>query len=310
MNDLELNNIPKKPFHWLKRTSTILLIGIISCSIIIFVLLSFFQNIWFQGDSLDAFGQNGAYTLAEIVLTNELDQTNHPMRSVDKFRPYEKIIGWVSTKGAEGIIGMRWYYEDQLIFENFGKTQNNQIFTFLQSNAEVTLPEGEYRLDIHITEKPLESIPFVVEQYKPEITPSQPTPVGHKDVENSAFVDVPFAFDEVWIIGETEWLINEVKVTFLNEQVFVTVAVKTDIELEKLSDNQAFAFTKPIATYAIRNGYLDQARALQIDGQSYSLDQIIYVNLVNRISDDPLKQVGKPVYRTGFSIADLLGSQS
>ncbi len=148
-----------------------------------------------------------------------------------------------------------------------------------------------------------------VEQYQPEVIPPQPTPVAHKDVENAAFVDVPFAFDETWQIGETVWPINEVKITFLGDDVFVTVAVETDIDLSALSQDEAFAITKPIAIYAVHKGYLDQARELKIDGQSYPLDEVIYINLVNRMSGDPLNQVGTPVLRLGFSIKDLLDLQ-
>jgi hypothetical protein len=278
-------------------------------SVLLFLGISPFGD-WISTSSLDPLGIDGAYSIDEIVLTNELDSTGRPVRSANKFRPSERIIGWVSTQGAEGIVGMRWYYEDELIFEHFGKTEDNEILTYLQSTADITLPEGEYRLDIHITPgTPKTTIPFIVEQYEPNVIPPQPTPTNHTDIENSAFVDVPFVFDEVWLIGDRAWHINEVKVTFIEEDVFVTVAVDVELDLSKLSEQQAFAITKPIAVYAINNGYLDQARNLQIDDKFYDLDEIIYVNLVNRKSTDPFKQTGKPVYRTGFNINDLVGPQ-
>jgi len=53
---------------------------------------------------------------------------------------------------------------------------------------------------------------------------------------------------------------------------------------------------KPVALYAVRNGYLDKAKTLKIDGKSYLLDEVMFVSLVNP---------GKARYRVEFSVKEL-----
>jgi hypothetical protein len=285
----------------LKVTGIVLLLGVVFLGGLAFL---FFRQ-------FDAWGPDGPYTINEIVLTDKLDENGYPIGYVDKFRPDQQIICWVSTKGAEGIIGMRWYYEDKLIFEHFDKTQDNQIYTFVQSSPTVTLPEGNYHVDIHITQTPRKTLYFKVERYKSEVIPAQPTPINHENKEDSPFVEVPFAFDEVWKISDKEWVINEVKVTFLeDDNIFVSIAVETDLDLSKLSQEQVFAITKPIGAYAIKNGYLEHGRSLQIDGKFYPLDKTIYVNLIDIKLEKGLAGKENRVYRVKLNIRDLLEPES
>jgi hypothetical protein len=234
----------------------------------------------------DIYGPDGYHGIEKVVLTNELDEDENPVESQKVFRPSDPIIGWVGTKGAEGIIGFRWFYEDEMIFEYFGKTTDNKINTYIQSNNTVILPEGNYRLEIHTTGViPREVLEFTVEQYKPEVEPAQPSPVAHQKLERSVFVEVPFAFDETWAIGGEAWQINEVKIVFLgDEAVCPAIVVETDLDLEKLSDEQAHELTKPIAIYAIENGYIETAREIKVDGISYDFDQV-YVNMIKDINN-------------------------
>lgn len=229
----------------------------------------------------DIMGSEGLYGIEKVVLTNELDQNEHPIGSQNIFRPSDTIIGWVGTKGAEGIIGFRWFYEDELIFEHFGKTTNNNYYTFLQSTNTEILPEGNYRLEIHTTGGiPREVLKFTVEQYRPEVVPAQPTPVGHHKLELSPLVEVPFAFDETWTIDGDVWQINEVKIVFLREDsVFPAIVVETDLDFVNLSNEQLHDLTKPIAIYALEHGYVEQAGNIKIDDISHEFDQI-YVSLM------------------------------
>jgi hypothetical protein len=244
--------------------------------------------------------KRGTYSIEKVVLTDNLDESGQPVGSKDKFQPSDTIIAWVLTSGAEGIIGMRWYYQDEMIFERFGKTQGNQISTYIESNKTVVLPEGNYRVEIHITGgTPHETLNFTVERYKPEVIPLQPTPIGHKNEETSAFVEVPFVFDEVWTIKGKDWEINEVKIVFLDEDEFVAVVALTDVDIPKLSESQLFTLAKPIAAYVVQEGYLDKAENLKIDGKSYDLSKKIFINLANRGSDSYF-------YRVEFNVADLL----
>lgn len=245
----------------------------------------------------------GFYSIDQVTLTNGLNENGQPIGSKNMFRPSEPIISWVSTKGADGIIGMRWFYEEQMIFEHFGKTQNNMISTYIQSNDQIKLEEGDYRVEIHTTGgTPHETLYFTVEQYKPKVVPAQPTPMGHQRIEApSEFVEVPFIFDEVWNIDNTDWPINEVKMVFLNDgSVFVAVTVHVEIDPTKLTKDEAKEFAKPIALYAVQNGYLDQGQSLEIDGKFYPLDEVLFVNLANPVDEDYTLN-----YRVLFNLAEI-----
>ncbi len=248
------------------------------------------------------------YTIGQIILTDELDAAARPVRQLDNFRPDQIIICWLSTLGPEGVVGMRWYYELEFIFERFEQTQNNRSYIFLQSSLLKTLPEGAYRVEIYTTPDNLvQTLPFTVAQYKPEVNPLSSPPVGHQDIENTPFVAVPFAFDEVWTIGEKEWEINEVKVTFYNQDdIFINIVLKTDLNPGQLSDHQLTRISRPLARYALQNGYLEQAQALKIDEKQYPLDEAIYVTLVNQKAGiiPGLGQI--PLRRIFFDPKDLI----
>lgn len=251
------------------------------------------------------YGPAGNYSIEQVVLTNRLDDNEKPIGSANNFRPYEPIIGWVGTKGAEGTVGFRWFHEDEMLFEYFGQTQDHQIATYLESNDTAVLPEGDYRLEIHTTGlTPQETIEFTVKQYRPEVIPPQPVPSDHRRIEPSPFVEVPFAFDEIWLLNGLDWKINEVKIVFLDDKVVPAIVVKTERDLSKLSKAEAAKLTNPLVAYAFKNGYLDQARNLKIDGVTYPLNEQMYVNLVNP-EVDPLTEPEKAVYRVSFDITSL-----
>ena len=228
---------------------------------------------------------SGGYSIDRVILTNTLDSNGQPVGSSETFKPSQKIVCWVSTKGADGIVGMRWYYGDKLIGEKFAKTQKNTIFTFLQSSQSGTLEEGQYRVQVYLTPNgaPLKTVYFTVKKYMPSVVPPQPTPANHRSIELQPYMEVPFAFDEVWSIGETKWRVNEVKIVFLETgESFVEVVVDTDIKNPmELSEQQAKDVAKPVALYAIQHGYLERARGLQIDGRSYALNELLFVSLIN-----------------------------
>lgn len=245
--------------------------------------------------------EKGGYSIERVVLTDQFDETGNPIGNLDVFRPSQRINCVVDTTGVEGIIGMRWYHGDELLFEHFGKTQNNRISTYIESNDKnfAVLPDGDYRVDIHIVTdgEPLRTVKFAVKRYQPEVVPPQPVPTAHQALDPSPFVEVPFAFDEVWSIDDQNWPVNEVKVVFLEDgTTFINVVTETEVDVTTLSEEELRQLARPIALYAVRNGYLDKARALKIDGKSYPLDEIMFVSLVNP---------GKARYRANFSLEEL-----
>jgi hypothetical protein len=131
------------------------LLGSLTVIILAFLFLDFFRA--------DAWGPYGPYQIEEVVLTSELDQVGQPVSSSTKFTPSQTITCWVATRGAEGLIGMRWYYQDQLIYNGYGETHQNQISTYIRSTPPQLLPKGQYRVEIYTVEKPHESVYFTIE---------------------------------------------------------------------------------------------------------------------------------------------------
>jgi hypothetical protein len=241
-----------------------------------------------------------AYSIDQVILTSELDDKGYPVGSKSVFRPSERIICVVTTTGTDGgIVGMRWYYQDKLIFEQFGKTQNNMIGTYIQSNRSVVLEEGYYRVDILITgETPLKTVNFTVKRYVPSVEPL-PTPTTHRSIELPLYTEVPFVFDEIWRIDDTDWQVNEVKIVILESgESLVTVLVNTDMkDLLSITKEEVKERARPIALYALQNGYLERARSYRIDGKYLSLDTYLGVTLVY--------QPDRSLYRVLFTMDEL-----
>jgi hypothetical protein len=228
----------------------------------------------------DLYGSGGGYSITEVVLTDEIDIDGKPIGSKSTFTPSDTIFGWVHTEGAEGIVGFRWFHDSDMIFEHFGKTQANQIITYIESNNNVILPEGNYRLEITTGGTPLEVIEFTVSQDKPELSTIQPTPIGHQKLETSPFVEVPFAFDEIWTIDGEDWQINEVKIVLLSETPIIAVVAIVEENPAELTENQLRPITQPIALYAIQNVYLETAKSLEIDGEILEYEEL-FITLFN-----------------------------
>jgi len=82
------------------------------------------------------------------------------------------------------------------------------------------------------------------------------------------------------------------------QEYFVAVVVETDMkDMLSISEDEAKTRTRAIALYAIENGYVEQAKSLEIDGKQYDLDQSIFVNLKN-----PSNQ---QIYRVEFTMDEL-----
>lgn len=253
-------------------------VGIVVLIVVCAVIVIFISRSMLQ---FNVSGSSGEYFITEVVLTDELDEEGKPVGSKNTFTPSDTIIGWVGTEGAEGIIGFRWFYDTEMIFEHFGKTQGNQISTYIQSNNTAILPEGDYRLEIHTTGgTPHEVIEFTVAQYQPELSTIPPTPVGHQKLEASAFTEVPFAFDETWTIDGEEWQINEVKVVLLGDTPIIAVVAIVEDNPAELTESQLRQVAEPLAVHAHQMGYVETAENLEIDGQRLKYEQL-YVNFFN-----------------------------
>ena len=242
----------------------------------------------------------GGYSIESVTLSTGLEN-GQPVGVTDVYKPSDTINCTVKTMGIkDGIIGMRWYFGDKQLYDVPAKTQDNIVSTYIRSNKNAILPEGKYRVEIYMTGEALETVYFEVKVYHPTVKPLISIPEGHKSIETPWYPEVPFAFDEVWKISNTEWNINEVKVILMGkpEEYFVEVLVNTDIkDLTSLSEDEAKAKTRDIALYAIQNGYIEKAKGLEIDGKRYNLDQFLFVALINPATQQ--------VYRIQFTMDEL-----
>lgn len=227
----------------------------------------------------------GGISIEEVVVTDELGPDERPLSRVSKsvFEPVGRIDAAVYTSGVDGTVGMRWYHEDTLIFEAFERTRDNYIATYLEGLPHSPLPAGQYRVDIHLGRggSPIETVRFTVKELELEVVPTFPTPEGHVDIENATFVEVPFAFDEVWQIEGEEWYINEVKIVFLESGAILVMVVETDLNPVDFSEEELIPLARPIAEYALENGYLEQARQIQINGETHQLDEPLAITFIN-----------------------------
>ena len=142
--------------RWLLFAVSVLLIGV-CCVVLVLVVKPFFNlNV-----------QSGGYSIESVTLSTGLED-GQPVGIKDVFLPSDKIICTVTTSGVDGgIIGMRWYLNDEKIYEQAGKTVNNTIGTFIQGDGSTVLPEGKYRVEIFITGEPLETVYFEVKSDAP-----------------------------------------------------------------------------------------------------------------------------------------------
>ncbi len=275
--------------RWLLIVAPIILIGL--CCVILAVVIKPFFNLNVE---------SGGYSIESVTLSNDF-KDNQPVGIKDVFMPSDPIICTVKTSGVDGIIGMRWYLGENKVFEQIGKTKNNTISTYIESNKSAVLPEGKYRVEIFMVENSIEKVVnFEVKIYHPSVNPPISIPKGHKNIEVPWYPEVPFAFDEVWKIDDTEWKVNEVKVVLMDgtQEYFVAVVVDTDMkDIMSISEDEARARTRRIALYAIENSYVEKAKGLEIDGKHYTFDQKFFVILKN-----PSNQ---QVYRIPFTMDEL-----
>ncbi|MBX3038708.1 MAG: hypothetical protein KF758_17485 [Anaerolineales bacterium] len=273
--------------RWL--IAIIVLIGICCVSVFIVVPMIFKVNV-----------SGGGYSIESVTLSTGLEN-GQPVGITDVFKPSDTINCTVKTTGVkDGIIGMRWYFGDELIYDRAAKTQDNIVSMYIRSNKNAILPEGKYRVEIYMAGEALETVYFEVKVYHPIVSPSISIPEGHKSIETPWYPEVPFAFDEVWKVGNTEWKINEVKVLLMDEtqEYFVEVVVNTDMkDISSLSEEKAKERTRDIALYAVKNGYIEKAMSLEIDGKQYDLNKFIFVTLINPSSHQ--------VYRVKFTMDEL-----
>ncbi|MCB0061933.1 MAG: hypothetical protein KDE19_07455 [Caldilineaceae bacterium] len=236
----------------------------------------------------------GTYTVTDVYVTNKLDAAMNPVPLTDQDAPIDaihKIWGVVKTTGIDGPIGIRWIANGETLLDQIVRTENNQVVAWIDGSLQRPIVGGDYRFEVIIPPDTIKEVVTVtIPKYIPDVVPPQPTPEDHVDLEGAPFLEVPFAFDEVWEIEGHRYKINEVKIVFLQDVVLMAVVVEVSYDIKRLSEERADEVSKPIAIYAVQEGYLQRAKSLMINGEDYNLEKNITVTLYNPVMKGGYRQ--------------------
>jgi hypothetical protein len=112
--------------------------------------------------------ESGSYSIDQVMISTTLTE-KQPVKHRDAFQPLDTIYCIVRTRGVDGPVGMRWFFEDEMISEGIGSTNGNIISSYIKDGSANGLPIGNYHVEIFIVEgHPLESVYFEI---KPQSNP-------------------------------------------------------------------------------------------------------------------------------------------
>jgi len=107
---------------------------------------------------------SGTVTITDVVLTSGIDAEGNPVDNVTRFDP---TVGYICcvvklTAPKPIRIGTRWYHEDTLIYEQ-AITEDRTGYWCIERTGEA-FPEGQYRVEVYLVERPERVIYFTVGQ--------------------------------------------------------------------------------------------------------------------------------------------------
>jgi hypothetical protein len=106
--------------------------------------------------------KTGGYSIDQVIVSNNLTDKRPAVYPV-VFHPSDTVFCTVRTTGVDGIVGMRWFYGDEVISQAIVKTKNNSISSYIKQSSPGGLPEGSYHVEIFIVEdQPIKTIYFEV----------------------------------------------------------------------------------------------------------------------------------------------------
>ncbi|HSH03404.1 MAG TPA: hypothetical protein VLL52_12860 [Anaerolineae bacterium] len=248
----------------------------------------------------------GGVWIEDFLVTDEVDEDGNAITGRQNvFMGNEDVFALLMTSGSDSPFTIRWYHEDELLHLQVGRTVDNKLIAYLEGSEVAPLPPGNYRVELAIgpDSEAHRTAYFEVEAYELvlDVQPLQPTPEGHIDIENNrSFIEIPFAFDEVWVINDNEWVINEVKIVIIEDEPLFVIVVDTALAFGNNDEDIAREVALPIAQYGLMNGYYEQAKSLEVNGEAYAFNEesdSIVVTLYN-------KQLGGG-YRVRFTPNDI-----
>lgn len=227
----------------------------------------------------------GGYSIEGVVATDQLE-LEAPLEAWSDtprmFPADQSVYTIVYTSGIDASIGLRWSIDDVPQGEYFMRTEGNRAAFAWNALDRLPLYPGRYRVDALIPpDAVIDSVDFTVVAQELDISPPVPTPSNHVDWEHARYLEAPFAFDETWEIDGSSYKINEVKVVLLPGEEVMAVVVLLDGDPYSMSIEETEALAKPIARYAVTQGYWDRAQAVRINGEAYALNGGIVITLLN-----------------------------
>jgi len=106
---------------------------------------------------------SGKITIENVVITGEIDAQGNPLAPSNHFTPDQpRIYCVVSVSAPKEInVGIRWYFEDNLIFEDRAMVDRWRAF-YIQPLPRKLFQEGNYRADVYLIDETLRTVYFTV----------------------------------------------------------------------------------------------------------------------------------------------------
>jgi hypothetical protein len=106
---------------------------------------------------------SGKIMIENVVITGEIDAQGNPLAPSNQFNPNQPRIYCVVTVSApkEINVGIRWYFEDKLIFEERAMVDRWRAF-YIQPLPGKKFPEGNYRAEVYLIENRVRTVYFTI----------------------------------------------------------------------------------------------------------------------------------------------------
>lgn len=107
---------------------------------------------------------SGTVTITDVILTTGIDAQGNPVDNVTQFDPtVDRICCVVTLSAPKPVhIGTRWYHEDTLVYEQ--AITEDHIGHWCIERIGATFPEGHYRVEVYLVERPERIVYFTVGQ--------------------------------------------------------------------------------------------------------------------------------------------------
>jgi hypothetical protein len=105
----------------------------------------------------------GSISIDEVSLTTGIDVAGQPIDSTTSFNSHQsKIYCFIKITSPKPVnVGIRWYYENHLIYDDNALVDGSRVF-YIQPVEGELFPAGHYHLEIYLLKENLRAINFSV----------------------------------------------------------------------------------------------------------------------------------------------------